>query len=210
MKVAGTDREFGQLLMKAHFEEAKIRDLVDPKPKCFRCVLYGSNPTDKGGHTYPRDRGQRGDSNLSKLGDRSRCFTCGASGHFAKQCPQRGKPRSSEAPWRSLGSGHSSTVAQVALHDGDQGENQQKSKLQLQEAELDDALAKVTATMHGIVSENSGSNAQLRPTVTAKVNLEWSETKALLDTDSSVTIVSLQFLLKALARQKRKEQSPDD
>ena len=75
----------------------------------------------------------------------------------------------------------------MALDDGDQGENQQK----LQEAELDDALAKVTATMHGIVSENSGSNAQLGPTLTAKVNLEGSETKALLNTDSSVTIASV-------------------
>ena len=64
--------------------------------------------------------------------------------------------------------------------------------------------------MHGIVLENSGSNAQLGPTLTAKVNLEGSETKALLDKDSSVTIVLLQFLLEALARQKRKEQSPDD
>ena len=88
--------------------------------------------------------------------------------------------------------------------------SQQKSKLQWQEAELDNALTKVTATMHGIVSENSESNAQLGPTPTAKVKLEGSETEALLDTGSPVTIVSLQFLLEALAKRKRKEQSPDD
>ena len=61
-----------------------------------------------------------------------------------------------------------------------------------QEAELDSAL---TATMHGIVSEDSESNAQLEPTPTAKVKLEGSETEALLDTGSPVTIVSLQFHL---------------
>lgn len=60
--------------------------------------------------------------------------------------------------------------------------------------ELDDALGKVTATMHGIVSENSGSNAQLGPTPIAKVKLEGSETEALLDTGSryqSVIAVSV-------------------
>ena len=51
--------------------------------------------------------------------------------------------------------------------------------------------------------------AQLRPTPTAMVKLEGSETEALLDTGSPVTIVSLQFLLEALAKQKRKKQSPE-
>ena len=35
MKVAGTNGEFGQLLMKARFEEAKIQDLVDPVSNVF-------------------------------------------------------------------------------------------------------------------------------------------------------------------------------
>ena len=163
----------------------------------------------------PRDRGQRGDrgpysGSLSNFGDRSRCFTCGASGHFPKQFPQRGKQKSSETPGRSLGSGHSSTVAQVASYNNDQGESHQKSELQWWEVGLNDALTKVTATMHGIVSEGSERNAQLGPIPIAKVKLEGSETEALLYTGSPVTIVSLQFLLEALAKQKIDDQSPDD
>lgn len=49
----------------------------------------------------------------------------------------------------------------VALHDDHQGESQQKSKLQWQEAEFDDSLTQLTATMHGIMSEDSETNAQL-------------------------------------------------
>ena len=98
----------------------------------------------------------------------------------------------------------------MASHDNGQGESRQKSELQWQEVELNDALTKVTATMHGIVSEGSERNAQLGPIPTAKVKLEGSETEALLDTGSPVTIVSLQFLLEALAKQKRSDQSPDD
>ena len=202
--------------MKARFEEAKIRDLIDPKPKSVTNVsVTASAHQTKAGQASPRDRGQRGDrgphgGSLSKFGDRSRCFTCGASGHFAKQCPQRGKQKSSETPGRSLGSGHSSTVAQVASHDNDQGKSHQKSELQWQEVELNDPLTKVTATMHGIVSESFERNAQLGPIPTAKVKLEGSETEALLDTGSPVTIVLLQFLLEALAKQKRIDQSPGD
>ena len=47
-------------------------------------------------------------------------------------------------------------MAQVASPDN-QGESHQKSMLQCQEVELDDALTKVTSTMHGIVSEFSYS-----------------------------------------------------
>ena len=78
----------------------------------------------------------------------------------------------------------------MATHDDDQGESQQ-IKLKWQEAELEDVLTKVTATMHGIVSENFESNAQLGPTPTAKVKVEGSETETLLDTGSHVTIVSV-------------------
>ena len=55
-------------------------------------------------------------------------------------------------------SGRSSTLAQVASHDDSQVESHLKSMLQCQEAdELDDALTKVTSTMHGIASELSYS-----------------------------------------------------
>ena len=61
---------------------------------------------------------------------------------------------------------------------------------QLEEVELKEALAKRTATMHGIQSKDTSRNVQLGPIPTADVELEGSQTKALLDTGSPVTIVS--------------------
>ena len=46
-------------------------------------------------------------------------------------------------------------------------------------------------------------DTRLGPTPMTTVNLDGCETKALLDTGSPVTIVSLQFLLQALARQRQ-------
>lgn len=65
---------------------------------------------------------------------------------------------------------------------------------QLQDAELDNALVEVTVTMHGIRSGGT-RGARLGPTPMTTVSLEDCETKALLDTGSPVTTVSLQFLL---------------
>lgn len=41
MKVAGTDREFGQLLMKARFEEAKSKILLTPNQSVSNVFFTG-------------------------------------------------------------------------------------------------------------------------------------------------------------------------
>ena len=64
--------------------------------------------------------------------------------------------------------------------------------------------------MHGIRSEQASGSSQLGSTLMADVELKGSQTKALLDTRSPVTIVSLQFLLDALAKQRPESQSPED
>ena len=75
---------------------------------------------------------------------------------------------------------------------------------------MKEALTKTSATIHVIQSTGTSKSAHLGPTPTADVKLEGSSTQALLDTGSPVTIVSLQFLLEALAKQRPKSQSPDD
>ncbi len=64
-KVAGREGGFEELLVKARFEEAKLRDLADPSPG------PGSEP--------PKDR----DRNVPDSG-RSKCFHCGSTGHFVR------------------------------------------------------------------------------------------------------------------------------
>ena len=139
------------------------------------------------------------DSNPIRPTSGSRCFNCGASGHFARQCPDRGKMRPSETLGRSQG-GLCPTVAKIASnqkgHSKDSPEQRpdrvEELHCQLQEAELKEALTQVATTMHGIQSTGASENAQLGPTLTADVKKERSMTKALLGTGSPVSIVSLQ------------------
>ena len=61
-------------------------------------------------------------------------------------------------------------------------------------------------TMHTVTT--SQSDAHLGPTLTAKVKLEGIPVNALVDTGSPTTIVSLKFLIDALAKQKKSDESP--
>ena len=54
IKVSGTEGNFEQLLIKARFEEAKIRDFIDPKPKSVSNVSStASIHQTKAGQTPP-------------------------------------------------------------------------------------------------------------------------------------------------------------
>ena len=64
------------------------------------------------------------------------------------------------------------------------------------------------ATMHSISSKESG--VELGPVPSAQVEFEGEHVKALLDTGSPVTIVSLVFLLKVWAKKRTSEQSLEE
>ena len=78
----------------------------------------------------------------------------------------------------------------------------------LQEAEVDESLSEVVATMRVLKSANGDEGNSLGSTPSVCVEFEGIPVEALLDTGSPVTIVSMRFLLKALAKQKPKEQVP--
>lgn len=91
-------------------------------------------------------------------------------------------------------------------HFSNRGRSISDLKHQLREAELENELTSVTATLHGI--KPATTSTKLGPTPTARVQLEGAEAEALLDTGSPVSIVSLQFLLEVLAKQRQKDRSP--
>ena len=74
---------------------------------------------------------------------------------------------------------------------------------------VDEAITQVKAMLHGIHTAGS-TTVQLGPIPTAKVDLERAPVRALLDTRSPVSIVSLDFFLRASAANQPEQQSLED
>ena len=74
------------------------------------------------------------------------------------------------------------------------------------------ALRKKSATMHGIAApgEANPTTVQLGPAVYSEVEFEGCHVKALVDTGSPATIVSLDCVLSALAKGRPKSQTPSE
>ena len=83
-------------------------------------------------------------------------------------------------------------------------------KRQLQTAELQEALLSKTATINGLWSVEKKRDPSLGPTISVEVVLEGRPSKALVDTGSPVTIVSIDCLLEALFERRTITQSPED
>ena len=64
--------------------------------------------------------------------------------------------------------------------------------------------------MHTITLQEADVDTQLGPTLTSEVQFEGCPVNALLDTGSPSTIISLEFLLDALAKQKKPEETPQE
>lgn len=71
---------------------------------------------------------------------------------------------------------------------------------------ITDAVSQVMARMHGI----EAGLTPLGPVLTSEVKVEGTTTKALLDTGSPVSIISLDVFLQAASAGRTKDQSPDD
>ena len=129
------------------------------------------------------------------------CYSCGVYGQYHNRCPSRGKEGPAETTGRDqrgkAGNGH---VANLVLESSQ--EQHQK------EDGVHEALEKVLTTMHSIISDASAG--KLGPVPKTRVNLEGEPVDALMDTGSPVTIVSLDFLLRAWVRNRPPEQSPQE
>ena len=77
-----------------------------------------------------------------------------------------------------------------------------------QASEVDEALTGVMTTMHTITP--SKDDVCLGPTLTTEVDVEGSPVKALVDTGSPSTLMSLDFLLKVLAKQRKTGETPQE
>ena len=75
---------------------------------------------------------------------------------------------------------------------------------------MEEALSGAVATLHGVTPNEGSKESRLGPIITSVVNFEGLPVKALLDTGSPVSIVSLGLAVKALAKQRPPGQDPHD
>ena len=144
-----------------------------------------------------------------------RCFNCGGLGHLARNCRQRGRGGPREAHCRYQGQGNEQVAKIDAAGEIEKPppvprDRVEELRRQLKEAEVEEALNMITATTKGITLPGDQENPLLGPTVTTEVIFEGMPVVALLDTGSPVTIVSLEFALRALAARRPEGQQPEE
>ena len=216
VRLAGVEGTFEQLLARARLEEAKLRDLAEQEPRISRKPI---NP-----HIADTERGKKESEHMSNRDQFSRggprCYHCCGQGHIARNCPVKGRA----APFESQGRGgrhresnRATTMNSLVAEPTPESETAKSKsdrvrelRAALQEAELEESFETTTTTMHGVELDEKEETTLLGATITAEVVIEGTTVEAMIDTGSPVTIVSLDFLLQALAKQRAAGQSPEE
>ena len=142
------------------------------------------------------------------------CYNCGGTRHYARECPQRGRGAPKEARGKRINLEESKPLnPDVSMLQAQTSDSNTKEQ-QMQETNpsgqvINKALSRVMAQMHKISPETTDKDSTLGPTPTSKVFLDGMATTALVDTGSPVSIVSLDFFLKASAANRGQSQTPD-
>jgi len=230
-KLAGVEGDLEQLLLKAHFEEAKVRDLSSQSDQHLRS---GTNP--QGGSRRSTSAGQLGKITSGRSNPRDgtgRCFTCHGTGHYARNCPYKGRSAPTESQGRSSRQGRNNDCRKqsTATTANLQGENvsdstqQAKDKVtklreELRAAELEVSLvenAVTTNVLHGsqgtvssTTEDHDPKTLSQGPIIETEIYLEGHPAVALIDTGSPISIVSIDFLLQTLNQSRPKGTSKED
>ena len=213
-KIAGTEGTFGELLTKARFEEAKLRELRSTQAQSLTSSNHRLDTTPQHGtrHQVTNRQVPRKDQFSRQNGPRQnnqKCFNCGSGNHFANQCPHKHKSGTAETVGREMNQSHGGQVARIsqtslATAQGDQTvETVAELRQKLKAAEVREAIHGARATLHSLKPSQDTCDVKLGPMLQAQVELEGVDTTALLDTESPVTIVSLDYLMQVLVRTRK-------
>ena len=211
VKLAGVEGTFEELLVRARLEEAKLRDLSERMPTTHTPRKPLSPSSVHPATTTSAKTGNEGCNERPRGGPK--CYNCGGRGHIARNCPLQGRAVPAEARGRtgsSVSSQRTTLNSLVADEDPKQAQRARVIELQctLREAELEEANSCIDATLHGMELEGEQREAvSLGPMLTTVLTVEGTPVEAMIDTGSPVTVISLEFLLKMLAKQRPIEQS---
>ena len=203
-KVMGLDGTMDHIVMKARFEETKIKELATAKTngaqKKTSVPVSTSSPA---ANTTKWSRSSKTDTSSPKGSSMTRkCYSCGVSGHMARTCPY-GKQarRDGETPGRAV------SVVSVEGQPVKRKQSIEELRQELREAELAEAVNEVTPVTHTVSLTTRDKTSKLGPSVFVKLGVNGVLTDALIDTGSPATIVSLQFILGILANSKDDSQT---
>ena len=229
-KLVGTKGTFDELLTRARFEEARMKERE--KSSSHHTTL--STPANRISNTSKNQNANASRTTQTKS-DR-RCYSCGGTGHMARDCSLQGRGAPMESRGRgstggagrgsqsSGGSGGNSRDTQVSMlqvgvgpgtevtkHEATDSEEHGVTPTGNREMTTTDSNHEVVtdavmATMYGV--KVSKDTATLGPTPTTEVLLDDLPVSALLDTGSPISIVSLEFFLKSAAKKRTSAQTP--
>ena len=201
-KLVGVEGDLDTLLVKARFEEAKQKsfggNVATASPvgaNTGRTTPRKPLGTQDGGK--PSNREPPGNSPHRSMGP-IRCYGCGGAGHMARNCPLKGRGGPTEAK------GHK--VATVVLEKETEGPSTKDWSSQV----VDEEVHQVMVTLHGVNLERESGKVPLGKIPTTDITVEGETVEALVDTGSPVSIVSMRWLLRALARRRDGQTTPED
>ena len=208
-KIVGQEGSLDQLLIRAKFEEAKGKELAAAKNVAFqKKPAVPTTPRGPPENTTLRGQNQGTNPGFSAIRPPKsgrECFNCGMEGHLARACPYPKQPKSPrEAQGRK-----EKVMSAVTSDDSRASKEQRVEELrkQLREAEMAAAVEN-TAGRLSMVTASEGTVSQLGPTIFTSVEVNGIPTKALVDTGSPATIISLKFVLMVLAGERDSTQTP--
>ena len=192
-KLVGREGSFVQLLEVTRFKEARIREVGH----CGDASRRTSAPSN-GRSSIPS--GSNSQTNPKPYKSTLTCYNCGGTGHYARE------NRTNSVESKPVKVGVSMLQAQTGNSDTKEEHRQEASP---SGHVVNEALARVMAQMYKISPENADKDTILGPTPTSEIFLDGTTTTALVDTGSPVSIVSMDFFLKAAAANRGQNQTPD-
>lgn len=204
-KVAGMDGDFEALVLKARFEEVKSKEI--PQTQSTQRKQVTTTATRSVDSPTSLEVKEPTEGSRVSTSNKRTCYKCGDVGHIARNCKDRQRT-GPEARGQPKVAALEAKDKLEASRVHEPGERVNDLKRQLREAELHQALEEASTTLHGVKANGEGESPQHGKRLETEVWFEGHPARALVDTGSPVTIVSLEVALAALKTQRKPGQSP--
>ena len=224
-KVVGCPGDFEELLGKARFEEARLREVGPMWNRPRESLLGGERQqgpaaSQLGAPTWngPRENrlgteGQRGPA-IPQPGPRFKtsakaCFNCGMEGHLARACPYPKRTRRDDETRRPQQADLSRNIMSTLVPEESKGQQEVEELWQrLREAQTK-AIARGNRRARKEAStRRTKRESGLGPAVYTEIKVNGVPTTALVDTGSPATIISLDHALEVLMAVQRPQLTP--